>query len=334
MVNANETALQAAVLVFNLVSSISVISVNKHAFNYFPYPAALTCIHYAVSWLGTELLLCAGAFHAKRVDPRHIRPFLGLVVSWTLCNALSNVSLERNSVGFYQMMKIMVTPTVVLVDFVAYGKVTTGAQLLALVFTCVGVGLVSVNDVQFNWNGAIMALLAVFTAVIQKILNSHMQQHCDLSSLQLMRQCFPLMTALSLIVIPLMDPPGLTSFDWLSPHCLGLVLLSAFAAFMATWSATLIFGLISALAHVLLGQLKTASVLLIGALFFDARSTPKGLAGAALALVSITVFTLLKLKLPCPWPARGSGGTGAARGGHVGSGASDSESEGTPLTSS
>ena len=31
------------------------------------------------------------------------------MIAWTLCNALSNVSLERNSVGFYQMTKIMVT---------------------------------------------------------------------------------------------------------------------------------------------------------------------------------------------------------------------------------
>ena len=77
-----EVTVQATVLIFNLVSSISVISINKHAFNYFPYPAALTCIHYAASWLGTELLLCMGAFEAKQVGAKRIRPFLGLVIAW------------------------------------------------------------------------------------------------------------------------------------------------------------------------------------------------------------------------------------------------------------
>ena len=41
-------------------------------------------------------------------------------------------------------------------------------------------------------------------------------------------------------------------------------LASAVAALCASWSATAIFGLISALAHVLLGQVKTCSVLLVG----------------------------------------------------------------------
>ena len=42
-------AIQATVLVFNLVSSIAIITVNKYTFSYFPYPAALTCVHYAFS---------------------------------------------------------------------------------------------------------------------------------------------------------------------------------------------------------------------------------------------------------------------------------------------
>jgi len=230
-----------------------------------------------------------------------------------------------------------VTPTVVLVDFFAYGKITTLAQLAALVLTCAGVGLVSVNDVQFNWGGAFVACCAVMTAVLQKILNSHMQQHCDLSSLQLMRQCFPAMTLLSLIVVPLMDPPGLMSFKWVSTNSAILISSSAVAAFLASWSATLIFGLISALAHVLLGQLKTAAILIIGALFFDARTTSKGLSGAILALTSITAYTLLKLNSQSSSKgsnASKSRGTSHDANGTGASSDSQSEEEGTPLTAS
>ena len=71
-----------------------------------------------------------------------------------------------------------------------------------------------------------------------------------------------------------------------------------FAAFCATWSATLIFGMISALAHVLLGQVKTCSVVVVGAVFYDAHQTTGGIFGAALALASITVYSLLKLPGP------------------------------------
>ena len=62
-------AIQASVLVFNLLSSIAIITVNKHTFRYFQYPAALTCVHYAFSWLGTEPAL----FYLYSVCPEGIR---------------------------------------------------------------------------------------------------------------------------------------------------------------------------------------------------------------------------------------------------------------------
>ena len=76
------------------------------------------------------------------------------------------------------------------------------------------------------------------------------------------------------------------------------IFASGVAAFCATWSATLIFGMISALAHVLLGQVKTCSVVVVGAVFYDAHQTTGGIFGAALALASITVYSLLKLPGP------------------------------------
>jgi hypothetical protein len=62
-------AIQASVLVFNLLSSIAIITVNKHTFRYFQYPAALTCVHYAFSWLGTERALFYIPRGGRRAEP-------------------------------------------------------------------------------------------------------------------------------------------------------------------------------------------------------------------------------------------------------------------------
>ena len=62
-------AIQASVLVFNLLSSIAIITVNKHTFRYFQYPAALTCVHYAFSWLGTERALFDIPRGGRRAEP-------------------------------------------------------------------------------------------------------------------------------------------------------------------------------------------------------------------------------------------------------------------------
>uniref|UniRef100_A0A7S0NZT5 Sugar phosphate transporter domain-containing protein n=1 Tax=Calcidiscus leptoporus TaxID=127549 RepID=A0A7S0NZT5_9EUKA len=193
-------------------------------------------------------------------------------------------------------MKLMVTPTVVLTDYLAYGKLVSAGQGAGLICTCVGVGLATVNDVHFNWHGAVVAALAVGLAVTQKLLNSHLQQRCNTSTLQLMRQAFPYMTVVSLLFAPLIDAPGLMRCEWLTSKCVSFIALSAAAAFCATWSATAIFGLIGALAHVLLGQVKTCFVLLVGAVAFDARINAKGLVGSALAVGSIAVYTFLSMR--------------------------------------
>ena len=307
---------QSLVLAANFASALAVISLNKRAFSFFPFPAALTCLHYLVSWAGVEALHAYGVFEPAPVPPGHARSFYGLVVSWSLCNALSNISLERNSVGFYQLAKLMVTPSLVAFDYVAYGRRVTPLQALALLLACVGVGLASVSDVELHALGAAVATAAVATAAMQKVLNSHLQQWAGLSSLQVMHNAFPAMAALSLLYVPLLDRRLhlLASLRWLSLPAAGTMLLSALAAFGASWSATLIFGMISALAHVLLGQVKTCSVLLAGALLYDAAVTSQGLAGATLALVSITAYSLMRLPGHSGVSGGASGGAPGGRG--------------------
>ena len=134
-------ASSALVLSFNFVAAIACISLNKKAFVLFPFPAALvrcspfrtlssrarargcclptpavnrepslrpaslphqTFVHYLVSWGGIELLHRMGRFERQPVPPGHGRAFYALIVCWSACNALSNVSLAKNSVGFYQ----------------------------------------------------------------------------------------------------------------------------------------------------------------------------------------------------------------------------------------
>ena len=91
------------------------------------------------------------------------------------------------------------------------------------------------------------------------------------------------MALLSLAYIPLMDRRLhlLVSLKWATAPAMQWVFASGVAAFCATWSATLIFGMISALAHVLLGQVKTCSVVVVGAVFYDAHQTTGGIFGAA-----------------------------------------------------
>ena len=244
--------------------------------------------------------------------------------------------------------KLMVTPSLVAFDYFYYGRRTTLPQAVLLLLACAGIGLASVSDVQLHALGAAVATAAVGTAAAQKVLNSHVQQIGGLSSLQVMQNAFPAMTLLSLAYIPLLDRrlPLLLSLRWATAEALGYIFASALAAFAASWSATLIFGMLSALAHVLLGQVKTCSVIVAGALFYDASPTPRGITGASVALAAITGYSLLKLPGGVSGALCGGGGGGGG-GGKVGaqrdesgkkctgsdSASEDDVDEGRPLTS-
>ena len=174
-------ASSALVLSFNFIAALACISLNKQAFVYFPFPAALTFIHYSVSWAGIELLSRMGRFEKRPIPTGYERAFYSLIACWSACNALSNVSLSKNSVGFYQLAKLMITPSLVGFDYLYYGRRTTPLQAILLLLSCLGVGLASVSDVQVYALGASVATVAVFTAAAQKVLNSHVQQstHMD-----------------------------------------------------------------------------------------------------------------------------------------------------------
>ncbi|KAK5802667.1 hypothetical protein PVK06_030280 [Gossypium arboreum] len=68
---------------------------------------------------------------------------LGVVIS--LSTSLANVSLKYNSVGFYQMAKIAVMPSIVLAEFIWYKKKVTFSKVLVNIIKCF---LISANGLQ------------------------------------------------------------------------------------------------------------------------------------------------------------------------------------------
>ena len=80
-----------------------------------------------------------------------------------------------------------------------------------------------------------------------------------------MSAVLPFSICVQAIMSPLVDPPGILEFQFTSDALLWIGLSGIFA-FMVNFSGFLVMGNISALAHVLLGQLKTA-IIMIGATF-------------------------------------------------------------------
>ena len=285
----------AVSLAFNFVSTLLTIIVNKYAFSAFPFPTTLTVLHYLVVYAALRMARAFLLFERVSLPRDHRLQFWALCFSWSLANGLSNASLSANSVGFYQLMKVLATPAVAAFDCCVYHKPTTCTKVLLLASTCVGVALATVNDVQLNTRGSLLAVVSVLLGVLCKVMSEHMQQRAGLTSLQLMDHCFVPMMLIGAVLALAMDDVAKIVSQAPSMNAVLRVGASAIVAICMNLSATLVLGTTSALALVLLGQLKTCSVLLAGVVLFDAAPKPVAILGAAGAVTSIGLYTGVKM---------------------------------------
>ncbi|KAJ4845747.1 hypothetical protein Tsubulata_032860 [Turnera subulata] len=285
-----------AALSFNFLVAISIIFVNKWVLQgiRFHFPICLSFIHYAVSWAFMAILK---ALSVLPLSPPTKSSFLSLFTLgfvMSLSTGLANVSLKYNSVGFYQMAKIAVTPSIVLAEFIWFNKRVSFAKVVALAVVSIGVAVATVTDLQFSLFGACVALAWIIPSAVNKILWSTMQQRENWTALALMWKTTPITLFFLASLVPLLDPPGVVSYDWSSYNTL-LILVSAVLGFLLQWSGALALGATSAISHVVLGQFKTCVVLLGNYYLFGSNPGATSICGAFTAIAGTSFYTYLNL---------------------------------------
>ncbi|MQL78781.1 hypothetical protein Taro_011221 [Colocasia esculenta] len=284
-------------LSFNFFVSVSIIMMNKLVLDKvgFNYPIFLTFIHYMLSWILMAILNAISLLPAS--PPPKSTSFsslltLGIVMS--VSTGLANVSLKYNSVGFYQMAKIAVTPTIVLSEFVLFRKTVSFQKVLALSIVSVGVSVATVTDLQFHFFGACIALAWIIPSAINKILWSNLQQQNNWTALALMWKTTPITLLFLIALMPWLDPPGVLSFNW-NIASTSPILMSALLGFLLQLSGALALGATSAISHVVLGQFKTCVILLGGFILFNSNPGILSICGAITALGGMSLYTYLNL---------------------------------------
>ncbi|RYR20586.1 hypothetical protein Ahy_B03g065765 isoform A [Arachis hypogaea] len=308
-------------LSFNFLVAVGIIFMNKMVLQTvkFKFPILLTLIHYLVSWF---LMAVLKAFSILPSSPsskstRMSTLFtLGFVMS--LSTGFANVSLKYNSIGFYQMAKIAVTPSIVLAEFVLYRKKVSlskiempsilfvALQAIALTVVSIGVAVATVTDLQFHFFGACVALAWIVPSAVNKILWSRLQQQENWTALSLMWKTTPITLIFLAAMMPCLDPPGVLSFDWNFGNTL-VIFGSAILGFLLQWSGALALGATSAISHVVLGQFKTCVILLGNYYLFGSNPGAISIFGAFTAIAGMSVYTYLNMRPQpnkvTPWQA-------------------------------
>lgn len=284
-------------LTFNFLVSVGIILMNKLVLGKvgFNFPIFLTFIHYIFSFI------LMGILKALLILPKSppskstkLSSLLALGVVMSLSTGLANVSLKFNSVGFYQMSKIAVTPTIVLAELILFRKRVSFPKVIALAVVSIGVAIATVTDLQFHFFGACVAVAWIIPSAINKILWSNLQQKENWTALALMWKTTPITLIFLFAMMPWLDPPGVHNYDW-SFYNSTIIGLSALLGFLLQWSGALALGATSATTHVVLGQFKTCAILLGGFICFGSNPGPTSISGVLIALVGMSFYTYLNL---------------------------------------
>lgn len=285
-------------MTFNFMVAVGIIMGNKLVMGKvgFNFPILLTLIHYCIAWFLMAIFKALSLLPIS--PPSKTTPFsslFGLGVVMAFSTGLANTSLKHNSVGFYQMAKIAVTPTIVIAEFSLFRKTISMQKVLALCVVSVGVAVATVTDLEFNLFGAGIALAWIFPSAINKILWSNLQQKDNWTALALMWKTTPVTVLFLLALMPWLDPPGVLLFKW-DRNNVSAILISALLGFLLQWSGALALGATSATSHVILGQFKTCVILLGGYILFGSDPGLVSIAGAVAALGGMSIFLSLNLK--------------------------------------
>ena len=158
----------------------------------------------------------------------------------------------------------------------------------------IGVGFAVINDVEVRPAGLAAALAWLPAAAVYKVLWSRVSKEERWHTLALMRRVLPLSTIFLFTLVPIIDPPGLSEFEW-TPRRAALMLLSGVAAFFVNWSGFIVLGACSALSHTVLGQAKACVIIIGGWLLFRMAYPPKAIGGACVAIVAMVAYTHFNL---------------------------------------
>ncbi|XP_043743630.1 solute carrier family 35 member E3 isoform X7 [Cervus elaphus] len=232
----------AAGLLLNLLVSICIVFLNKWIYVHYGFPnMSLTLVHFVVTWLGLYVCQKLDIFAPKSLPPSKL-----LLLALSFCGfvVFTNLSLQNNTIGTYQLAKAMTTPVIIVIQTLCYKKTFSTKIRLTLIPITLGVILNSYYDVKFNFLGTVFAALGVLVTSLYQVWVGAKQHELQVNSMQLLYYQAPMSSAMLVVAVPFFEPvfaEGGIFGPW-SVSALLMVLLSGVIAFMVNLSIYWIIG--------------------------------------------------------------------------------------------
>ncbi|KAI1176288.1 integral membrane protein [Nemania sp. FL0916] len=295
----------------NTLATIGIVFTNKAIFSDPSLKLAqltFAAFHFFMTWL---LLYTLSRPRFAYFVPRRttIREVIPLSIAMSLNVVLPNLSLAYSSVTFYQVARILLTPTVATMDFFLYHTTLPRNAIIALIPACTGVGVVSyydslpTDDVKVQTTssiGVVFAFTGIFASSLYAVWVKSYQRKLQISSMQLLLNQAPVSAFLLLYVIPFVDTfPIWTQLPlnkWL------MILTSGIFAALINLSQFFIIGQTSPVSSTVVGHLKTCLIVTLGWVTSGRSVSDKSIVGVFVAVGGIILYSVVMLR----YTARGS----------------------------
>ena len=297
-------------MVVNFFSCVWIIWSTKICFQLgFHYATTLTALHFLLTYIGLEISAWCNFFERKKIPLSGVLPlsiaFCGFIV-------FNNLSLQYNTIGIYQVTKVLTTPLIVLINLAFYSKWITNSETFSLVLVCFGVIIATETNLDLNFAGIVTGFLGVISSSIYQIWVETKQHDLNCSPAQLLHHQAPLSFCLLLPVIFLTEPvTEFFSFKY-NMHVVTAIFGSAILAFLVNLSTYIVIGSTSPLTYNMIGHSKLIIIILSSFLFFGEKQSFIGILAVSCAVVGIIVYAQIRMA------ARNSTSSGGKKEDYVG----------------
>ena len=218
---------------------------------------------------------------------------------------LPNLSLAYSTVTFYQVARILLTPTVALMNYVLYRSTLPRTAIAALVPACLGVAMVTYYDTLPSTTastttstthplGVLFAFSGIFASSLYTVWIASFHRKLGMSSMQLLLNQAPVATLLLLYTIPFVDTFPVWA-EVAAPRWAMVALSGAFAS-LINISQFFIIAQTGPVSSTVVGHVKTCTIVGLGWVASGKAVGDRGAVGVVVAVGGIIWYSMVMLR--------------------------------------
>lgn len=280
----------------SLVLLLKKVSTNIHC----SHTITVSTFHFLATWFFLECVAFNGKI--RRVDnvPLYKRVMLACLVVGSI--VLMNFNLANNSIGFYQMSKLVCIPYIVIRKMIVKHQKFSAFELISLAVLLFGVAMFSVSDIEVNFKGTIYAIAAVLCTVYNQMMTEELQKEYQISGQELQLAIAPPEFALGCIASGFLEATGENGFmnALFTIKAISFIMGTCVFAIGVNLSTFSLIGKTSSVTYQVIGHFKTILLLVFGYIFFPSKwkssaQMIKAYTGIVIALLGVFCYTKAKL---------------------------------------